>query len=526
MPMQGSKPSKLSKDLGNVVAQLKSKKTRGANPRDLEPEEIVALEQKRDALKAQMKQMAKERTVARVNGHTTAEADRVIGAVHAATASADAYFNDIGGRGSPADLHLRGKALIERAKEMSRQEKRKQEEDKRAATRAAKQARKQELNAKSPEELCENLRGLGLETTGKKSALVQRLLSAAPGLSPPQADMTLPVSRESASGSMSSGVAREPTTPVAHAVHGEVCEKPEPSAPSSVASAATNGPSPISTSEHHDFEERAWWMKPSVCTWLAMQPAAPPRQLVALKGSALKYAWYPAQEQDSVRVICSLSQALPSERLQSLARELPRNVDLTELLELACVVVEHDGRERILPTSCLEPAPETKVVPLHCLPKDILFETALFATSWGKRKSAERRADKERRMKEVRVAREEDLCQFEVAPGRRCSRPKPCLAAHGGPGVQCASVLESDPEKRCRYDAMEDGLYCSSHAPAPNLGPIMHQVFLHREDAPTHAEVAQFARQHFPQSDQAEVKCRVDAFCARIRDGRKRRRTQ
>ena len=75
MPMQGSKPSKLSKDLGNVVAQLKSKKTRGANPRDLEPEEIAALEQKRDALKAQMNQIAKERRIARINGHTTIEAN-------------------------------------------------------------------------------------------------------------------------------------------------------------------------------------------------------------------------------------------------------------------------------------------------------------------------------------------------------------------------------------------------------------------------------------------------------------------
>ena len=140
MPMQGSKPSKLSKDLGNVVAQLRSQKTRGANPRDLEPEEIAALEQKRDALKAQMKQMAKERTVARINGHTTAEADRVIGAVHGATASANAYFNAIGGAGSSTDLRLQGKALLERAKEQSRLEKRKQMDEQRESARAAKQA--------------------------------------------------------------------------------------------------------------------------------------------------------------------------------------------------------------------------------------------------------------------------------------------------------------------------------------------------------------------------------------------------
>ena len=83
MPMQGSKPSKESKDLRNVIAQFKSGKTRGSSPRDLYPEEIAALEQKRDALQAMMKQGAKERAVQKINGHTTAQADRVIGAVSA-----------------------------------------------------------------------------------------------------------------------------------------------------------------------------------------------------------------------------------------------------------------------------------------------------------------------------------------------------------------------------------------------------------------------------------------------------------
>ena len=87
MPMQGSKPSKASKDLGNVIAQLKSGKTRGSSPRDLYPEEIGALEQKRDALKAVMKQGAKERAVGRINGHTTTQADRVICAVTAEVAA-------------------------------------------------------------------------------------------------------------------------------------------------------------------------------------------------------------------------------------------------------------------------------------------------------------------------------------------------------------------------------------------------------------------------------------------------------
>ena len=70
-----------------MVAQLKSGKTRGSSPRDLCPEEIAALEQKRDALQAVMKQGAKERAVENINGHTSTQADRVICAVTAKVAA-------------------------------------------------------------------------------------------------------------------------------------------------------------------------------------------------------------------------------------------------------------------------------------------------------------------------------------------------------------------------------------------------------------------------------------------------------
>ena len=78
----GGQTSKLSRDLANIRQQLKSGKTRGANSRDLDPEENAALERKRDALMAQMNLQAKERVVNRINAHTTtavdAAADRII----------------------------------------------------------------------------------------------------------------------------------------------------------------------------------------------------------------------------------------------------------------------------------------------------------------------------------------------------------------------------------------------------------------------------------------------------------------
>ena len=87
MPMLGGNPSKLSKDLGNIRAQLKTGKTRGQNPRELTPDEIATLEERRDALVGEMQRKAKERVVTRINEHTAAQVDRAVEAVPRATAT-------------------------------------------------------------------------------------------------------------------------------------------------------------------------------------------------------------------------------------------------------------------------------------------------------------------------------------------------------------------------------------------------------------------------------------------------------
>jgi len=133
------RPSKLSRALADVRLQLKSGKTRGQNPRDLDPDEIAALEKTRGVLEAKGKQKAKERAISRINAHTTSEADRVIKAVEEASKPANTYFDAIGGAGSSTDLRLQGKALIERAKEKDRQAKRQATEERRAAAKAEKQ---------------------------------------------------------------------------------------------------------------------------------------------------------------------------------------------------------------------------------------------------------------------------------------------------------------------------------------------------------------------------------------------------
>lgn len=78
--MPNAPHTKTSRDLANIQRQLKSGKTRSNNnnPRDLKPEEITALEQRRAALVALKREAATKRLINRVNSHTTREADRVI----------------------------------------------------------------------------------------------------------------------------------------------------------------------------------------------------------------------------------------------------------------------------------------------------------------------------------------------------------------------------------------------------------------------------------------------------------------
>ena len=74
--------SQISRDLANVRHQLKTEHTRGTNPRPLRVDEIRDLRRQLDKLLARKKEVANKRAVARIERHTTTEADRVVQAVH------------------------------------------------------------------------------------------------------------------------------------------------------------------------------------------------------------------------------------------------------------------------------------------------------------------------------------------------------------------------------------------------------------------------------------------------------------
>jgi hypothetical protein len=142
MPHLGGQTSKISKDLANIQMQLKSGKTHGNNPRELSPEEITALEHRRDSLKTQMREIAKSGITARVNSHTTAETERVIACVQGTTVPAQQYFKAIGGAGSSTDLRAQAKTLIERANAMDRESKKAAPEQQKAEQKALKDAQR------------------------------------------------------------------------------------------------------------------------------------------------------------------------------------------------------------------------------------------------------------------------------------------------------------------------------------------------------------------------------------------------
>ena len=201
MPMQGSIPSKISKNLGNIRTQLKSGKTRGANPRDLDPNEVEALEQQRDNLIVQMNAKARERSVARIISHTTEESNRVIEAVSqnigAATSASSQFFEAVGGAGSSTDLRMQAAVLRARATEKAKEERKVLKEAeiyakmsatadssntpqraKRTRTQAPEDQRRSDLEKKSMADIRLLLAGKDLDTKGRsKKELTDRLLA-------------------------------------------------------------------------------------------------------------------------------------------------------------------------------------------------------------------------------------------------------------------------------------------------------------------------------------------------------------
>ena len=198
--MQGSKPSKISKDLGHVRLQLKSGKTRGLNPRDLTADEISALEQRRDALLAEMRKAATERNISRINAHTSGCADRVANEVstkiESATAESSSFFQAVNGAGSSTELRVQAAVLRARATEKGKEErlalKKAEQEAMRSADNASDSAQRTKRTRTEPPSDARNvfmrksmpdLRALlsekGLDTRGRaKTELVDRLMKA------------------------------------------------------------------------------------------------------------------------------------------------------------------------------------------------------------------------------------------------------------------------------------------------------------------------------------------------------------
>ena len=103
-----------------------------------------------------------------------AGAEDTCAAIRAGSAPANAYFDAIGGAGSSVDLRLQGKAPLERAREQERQAKCMQTEERRAAAKEKANG----FRSLSTADLRAKLDAAGLDSSGSKTALVKRLLSA------------------------------------------------------------------------------------------------------------------------------------------------------------------------------------------------------------------------------------------------------------------------------------------------------------------------------------------------------------
>ena len=122
--------STVSNRLNDVRRTLRTKKTRGRNPRDLEPNEIEKLEAEKIELEAEMEKQKQVRFKARakfsrkLNSHTTAEVNRCVAelkeTVIARTKPSENFFESVGGAGSSTDLRAQMRVLGQRANDQDK----------------------------------------------------------------------------------------------------------------------------------------------------------------------------------------------------------------------------------------------------------------------------------------------------------------------------------------------------------------------------------------------------------------------
>ena len=108
--------SKAFSDLAVVRFQITSGKTRKG--RTLKPEEIAALEEKRDRIVAEMVAERQQKFIGRITNHATLEADRVIREVHQAVQQCMA--EELDKRLGPAPASAMEEALADRARANNR----------------------------------------------------------------------------------------------------------------------------------------------------------------------------------------------------------------------------------------------------------------------------------------------------------------------------------------------------------------------------------------------------------------------
>ena len=108
--MPSGQHSKASRDLCNIMSQLRSGKTRCG--RVLSDQEIEERQEKEVNLRTEIEDL---RGV-RVNGHSTQESNRVIHAAKEATANSETFFSAVGTAGSSTNVLAQAQVMMVRAK--------------------------------------------------------------------------------------------------------------------------------------------------------------------------------------------------------------------------------------------------------------------------------------------------------------------------------------------------------------------------------------------------------------------------
>ena len=97
-------------------------------------------------------------------------------------------------------------------------------------------------------------------------------------------------------------------------------------------------------------------------------------------------------------------------------------------------------------------------------------------------------------------------CGVEQRNGEFCLRPRTRCSIHAAERERCHSMIDTDPNERCRCHRAPDSMYCANHADYPNYSVTVQQWAMSRHPW-DEEELMAHLRVRYPLATRSPVPC-------------------